>query len=183
VAGGRDLDRGKVKQLVLYLSRASAEDEGYGMVKLNKLLFRADTEAWRLLGSSITGAHYQREDHGPVLTGLQDMTEELVKDKRAKWGHRQRGPKLESDYLIVLEDPDPNAFTPEQEAIIDRALDELSEHGGKSVSLWSHREIVAWRMLKNGEEIPYETTIVASGPAPKKAVARLRARVLSGNWD
>lgn len=182
MAGGRELDREKVKDLVLYLSRASAEDEGYGMVKLNKLLFRADTEAWRLLGTSITGARYQREDFGPVLTGLQDMTEQLVRDGRAKWGHRQRG-DYRSDYPIALEAPSPNAFTPKQTKIIDRALEELRPHGGKSVSDWSHEEIVAWRMLRNGDEIPYETTVVASGPAHPNAVKRLRARVLSGNWD
>jgi hypothetical protein len=181
VAGGREVDRGKIKQLVLYLSQASAEDEGYGMVKLNKLLFRADTEAWRLLGESITGAAYQREDHGPVLTGLQNMAEELVSEDRAKWAHRKRG-DFTSDYLIALQGPEPNTFTPEQEEIINRAIEELAEHGGKSVSLWSHREIVAWRMLKNGEEIPYETTIVASGPAHPNAVKRLRERILSGNW-
>ena len=36
------------------------------MVKLNKLLYRADFEAFRLLGHPITGETYEKQEFGPV---------------------------------------------------------------------------------------------------------------------
>jgi len=63
---------------VLYLSQRSADDPGFGMVKLNKLLYRADFEAYRLLGHSITGAVYEKQDFGPVARPLPIALDELA---------------------------------------------------------------------------------------------------------
>jgi Protein of unknown function (DUF4065) len=65
-------NRGKFKELVIYLCAAAeqAGDEGFGMVKLNKLLYRADFEAYRLLGHSVTGETYEKQEYGPVARDL-----------------------------------------------------------------------------------------------------------------
>jgi hypothetical protein len=182
VAGGREFDRSRVTELVLYLGQRSSQDDGYGMTKLNKLLYRADSEAFRLLGASITGAMYQKEEFGPVLTGLQNVVDDMASKGLVQWAHvdagaYQRhvpGPRL---------GPDLRNFTPQELEIIDAALAELAPHGGRSVSEWSHREWAGWRITDLGQPIPYETAIIASEPGPPKTVARLRERVLSGNWD
>jgi hypothetical protein len=182
VAGGRDFNRSKLKELVLYLSRASASDEGFGMVKLNKLLYRADTEAFRLLGESITGTEYLKQEFGPVAAGLQGLIEEMAKDELVEWRHYQRGEYV-SDVPEAREDPDMQRFSPAEIEIIDQVRQELAPHGGKSVSDWSHEEWAGWRISGVGEQIPYETVVIASEPGPAKTVERLRQRALSGNWE
>ena len=87
MAGRAEFNSGKFKELVLYLSQASGEDEGFGMVKLNKLLYRSDFEAFRLLGSSITGATYERQDYGPVARELLIALDELAKRGYIGWQH------------------------------------------------------------------------------------------------
>src|SRR5919109_351200 len=67
VSSGREYSEGRLKELVLYLACASeTADPGFGMVKLNKLLYRADFEAFRRLGHSLTGETYQKQAYGPV---------------------------------------------------------------------------------------------------------------------
>src|ERR1700733_4521543 len=70
VAEQAEFNRSKFKELVLYLSQRSAGDEGFGAVKLNKLLYRSDFEAYRLLGRPITGETYIKQEFGPVAADL-----------------------------------------------------------------------------------------------------------------
>ena len=41
-------------------------------VKLNKLMYRADFESFRLLGRSMTGATYIKGEYGPMVKDLPD---------------------------------------------------------------------------------------------------------------
>lgn len=182
MAGGREFNRGRVANLVLYLGARSTADEGYGMTKLNKLLYRADTEAFRLLGESITGATYQKQELGPVLAGLQGILEDMAGQQLLAWKHYPAGSYVR-DVPEPLMSPDMRRFSPAELEIVDGSLEELAAHGGKSVSEWSHEEWAGWRITPVGTPIPYETVVIASEPGPTATVERLRQRVLSGNWD
>ena len=73
-------NRGKFKELVVYLCAVAeqAGDEGFGMVNLNKLLYRADFEAYRLLGHHVTGETYEKQEYGPVARDLPIVLDELA---------------------------------------------------------------------------------------------------------
>lgn len=182
MAGGTEFKRGKLKELVLYLAQASADDSGFGMVKLNKLLFRADFEAYRLLGRSITGEEYEKQDYGPVARHLPIVLDDLAAAGYIIW-HRVAAGAYTRKVPEAVEPPDMVDFTDDEQAIIDRTLTELVPFGGKTVSEWSHLESAGWRVAEVGQEIPYETAIVSSKEPPPHAVEQLRQRVLSGNWD
>lgn len=183
MAGGRELDRGRLKELMLLFAERSKDDPRMSRVKWNKLLYRADFEAFRLLGRSITGATYIRGEHGPMVDDLPIYEDELSADQRLTWRTDTSGRFPRKIPIAVGDPPDERQFTAEELGIVDRTLSELKEHGGKGASDWSHEESVGWRLLKNDLPIPYEADLVASRPAPEKAVARLRKRVISGNWD
>src|SRR5262245_55681451 len=53
MAGRTEFSSKKFKELVLYLALQSRADKQFGMVKLNKLLYLCDFEAYRVLGHSI----------------------------------------------------------------------------------------------------------------------------------
>ena len=55
----------KLRELIVYISWRSRKDPNFGAIKLNKLLFFADTAAYRELGKSITGSEYQHLPEGP----------------------------------------------------------------------------------------------------------------------
>ena len=52
-------DTTKLRELILYLARESEGDDYFGVVKLNKLLFYIDFEAYRRFGKSVTEQEYQ----------------------------------------------------------------------------------------------------------------------------
>ena len=184
MAGNREYDQTRFENLVLYLASKSGDDEGYGKVKLNKLLFRADFEAFRLLGTSITGEEYKKREYGPVAPHLPSLLRRFEERGVLIIEEVPAGPYVRLVPVIGEgHGPNPAVFSDAEREIIDRALVELRHHGGKSVSQWSHEESVGWRLSKTDALIPYETSVIASEPPPEKTLARLRERVLSGNWD
>ncbi|MFI5004027.1 MAG: Panacea domain-containing protein [Solirubrobacterales bacterium] len=181
-------DRGKFKELVVYLSAASerAEDDGFGMVKLNKLLYRADFEAYRLLGHSITGETYEKQEFGPVARDLPIVLDELGAAGRLRWEHIPRGPRTRN-VPRVTEDPDAIAdmsgFTPDEREVIERTLRELAVYGGKDVSEWSHEQSAGWRMAReNGELIAYETALLSTETVPAAILIRATQYVRERGW-
>jgi Protein of unknown function (DUF4065) len=185
MAGGREFDAGKLKELVLYVSRASLErehDPGFGYVKLNKILYRADTEAYRVLGQSITGETYEKQDWGPVGRHLPVVLDELGAAGYLRWQFAERGPYTQK-IPTATEAPDLSRFSEGELGMIEQALAELFPMGGKEASEWSHRESAGWRVAGIGDEIPYETTLISSAKPPPEAVEQLRQRLLTNTWD
>lgn len=180
MAGNREYDRDRFENLVLYLTERSQEDVGFGKIKLNKLLFRSDFEAYRLLGSSITGEEYKHQELGPVAAHLPSLFKRL-------------GP--EGEGALVIEDvpagpytrnvpvptgrrfADPSVFGQAEIDVIERTLDELKEFGGVGVSKWSHVTSVGWRVHKEMNElIPYSSAPLSIRPLSDRADATLKAR-------
>jgi uncharacterized phage-associated protein len=180
MAGGTEFDGGKFKELVLLLAQRSKDDPRMSRVKLNKLLYLADFEAFRLLGRSITGARYIKGEHGPMAAELPGAENELGRSGYLSWRREEAGPHTQK-IPVATEPVDESQFSQAELKIIDTALAQLAGHGGRAVREWSHEESAGWRLAKDNEEIPYETTIIVSKPAPEKTLARLRARVLGGS--
>jgi hypothetical protein len=181
VAGGTEFNRAKFKELVLYLSQESAEDEGFGMVKLNKLLYRADFEAFRLLGLAITGAEYEKQEWGPVARELPIVLDELAQTGYVIWQHLPRGPYTR-DVPAAAEQPDLSLFSTDELNVARQALAELRPHGAKSVSRWSHEQSSGWQAAEIGQAIPYGTAFISTEPLSEAQMKRAIERSRRGNW-
>src|SRR5690606_1636943 len=77
MAGGRDFDRRRFKELILYVADRSRDDRRFGATKLNKILYFADFKAFLILGASITGSTYVRLDRGPVPQEILPILREM----------------------------------------------------------------------------------------------------------
>lgn len=182
------LNRGKFKELVVYLCAASeqAGDEGFGMVKLNKLLYRVNFEAYRLLGHAITGETYEKQEFGPVARDLPIVLDELAAAGRLRWQSIPRGPH-ERKVPAMTEDPDAVAdmslFPADERRLIADTLRELAVHGGKSASEWSHEESAGWNVAREfGDAIDYSTTFVSTAPIPPEDLEKARQFVQERGW-
>src|SRR6059036_264940 len=92
MAGRTEFNSGKFKELVLLLAKRSDDDPRMSRVKLNKLLYLADFEAFRRLGKSITGATYIRGEHGPMAAELPGAEQELGRSGYLTWRTEPAGP-------------------------------------------------------------------------------------------
>lgn len=188
MAGGIDFNRGKFKELVLYFAQESERvgDEGFGMVKLNKLLYRADFQAFRLLGRPITGETYERQEFGPVARDLPIVLDELAAAGRLRWQRIPRGPYTREVPTASRESddqPDLSQFSPDERRLMKETLQELAVYGGKSASDWSHEQSAGWNLAReDGHAIDYATEFISTDPIPPADLERARQFVRDQGW-
>ncbi len=168
----------KFKALVQYVSwRCRAEPYKLGAIKLNKILWFADCEAYRRRGRSITGARYVKEAKGPVPLAIAPTVAALRKagllevSEDTYYGHRQRR-------FVAQAEPDMSEFAHEELKIVDEVIREITErHTANSISNLTHDDI--WKIAELGEEIPLHATLVARLDRPNqedvsRALTRMR---------
>jgi antitoxin SocA-like protein len=87
-------DKAKFKSLVLYLIWRGGRREGFGLGKLNRIMWLSDARAYTLRGRPITGATYVRERQGPgaeqMLSVLRDLERDELIEARKAPGRRHR---------------------------------------------------------------------------------------------
>lgn len=188
MAGGIEFNRSKFKELVVFLSSEArrTRDAGFGTVKLNKLLYRSDFEAYRLLGRSITGETYEKQEFGPVARDLPTVLDDLAREGRIRWERIPRGQRTRK-VPTPTDDPDAAAdmskFDRDERRVIDKTLHELFSYGGKASSDWSHERSVGWRLApKHGDVIEYRTAIVSADPIPPEDLKRAERYVRERGW-
>jgi hypothetical protein len=174
-----DFQSRKFKELMLYFSQRGLE-EGLviGSTKLNKLLFFADFRAYAELGAPITGARYQKLEHGPAARELLPMRGELLKDSEVEWADSTD----ESDVLKPLSIPDPGVMSDAERTIADEVFEELRLFNATAASDYSHLRSAGWKVAEIQEDIPYESAFVITDPPPAEAIALGRELGAQRGW-
>jgi hypothetical protein len=166
-------DEARFKELVLYICQKCATDPKFGSTKLNKILYFADFMAYARFGKPITGFQYQREKNGPVPTHLVPVRQQMIES-----GELALQPvKLLSGSIqkrpVNLREPKLDLFSPKEIALVDSIIEELWAHTAEEVSDLTHR-MVGWQVVDPGENIPYETVFVSTGPLTEADVIRAK---------
>ena len=148
----------KLRELVLYVCAASEGDEGFGSVKLNKLLFYSDFLFYVRHGVSITGQEYQKLRQGPaprlMLPLLNDMKkeDELAIAERKYYGQAQKKP-------LALREADISLFTVQEIDTVSQVLRNFKSYNGTEISDSSHN-FIGWQLAEEGETIPYGSALL-----------------------
>lgn len=148
----------RLSQMVLYVAEKLRSQIHRGSVKLNKILFFADFSAFWELGRSISGAVYTRQAFGPVPARMPTVRKGLLKSRRAVEldgegdGERMLYPRITAEM---------GAFSKDELAILDEAIEACAHHSGSGLAEKSH-QFLGWQLAKTGESIPYETIYVPS---------------------
>ncbi len=181
MAGNTEYNGAKFKELVLLLAERSKSDTRMSRVKLNKLLYLADFDSYRLLGHSITGATYIKGEHGPMAAELPGAEKELGQRGYLAWRLQDAG-DFTQKVPVAVEPPDESLFTDAELAIINSALDQLAELGGRGARNWSHEESVGWNEVEPEEAIPYHSALFSTEEIPDSDVGRAREIALDRGW-
>lgn len=157
----------KFRELVLYI--CAQDDPRLGAVKLNKILFYADMQAYRRLGRSISGDEYQHLREGPAPRHLLPVRASLIEDGSAVVEEVQYFNGIQTR-LKGRRAPELRAFDDEEIAIVDSVVDQLHLMNAREVTEISHEE-VGWRVTEEGETIPYVTAWLSAQPLSQEQVA------------
>lgn len=152
----------RLHAVIEYVARQfDATNERYrGAVKLNKVLWWADTESHRRRGFSVTGSEYQRLSEGPAPHQLPVVRSQLEAQGRIRRVLRDIGaPKPEHSIEVIASDESTALDTQDRE-FLDEALELFRGKTGSATSEWSHRHSAGWQVLEDGDLIPHESWLI-----------------------
>src|SRR5690242_14431213 len=121
-------DREKFKRLVHYVIWRAGDRDGFGAVKLNKVLWFSDARTFMLRGSPITGATYIREKWGPVPRPMVPVREELVRDGAIRVWSDKYFDYASTRFRAVREPADLNIFDVDEIATVDWWIDHIDKN-------------------------------------------------------
>jgi hypothetical protein len=149
-----EFDRERFKRLVHYVIWRAGDRDGFGAVKLNKVLWFSDARTFMLRGRPITGATYIRQKWGPVPKLAIPIRAELEHEGAIRvWTDRHYD--YPTTRFKALRAPDVSIIDPEDIKTVDSWIEHIDkDHTAASISDESHDH--AWEIAAMGEEIPYQ---------------------------
>ena len=159
-------DETKFRELVMYISERSAADPRFGAVKLNKILYFSDFEAYRRLGRSITGATYRKLSEGPAPREMLPQRGVMLDSGDIAMEHRPYFAGVQQR-VVPQRNVRTDVFTADELAVVDEAIEALWHMTAREASDFSHREL-GWLVAADGDDIPYDTAWLSSEPVPQE---------------
>ena len=168
---------GRFKDVVLYVAEQLADDPTFGSTKLNKILYFADTNAWRFVGQPITGAVYQRNHFGPTAVEYVPMLREM-EDQQLIEVHTERIGDHDQERVATTGEYKANMgqFSPDERAILDQVIGEFRAYSNTEASDESHTRSAGWLARDLGETIPYIDSLINPAPLDDALIAGLKTK-------
>ena len=172
MAGRTEFSQEKFEQAILYIATRLPAEAGLGRVKLAKLLMHSDFTAFARLGRSITGATYQKWEHGHLPAELIRVEKDMLAAGRLKQEETDYYGKL-LKHTTAVDTPNMEGFEEDELAIIEGSLKQFGHESAAYLSWLSHQEL-GWQLSKEHDEIPYETFLIGSARPPESVFEELR---------
>ena len=154
----------RLRELVIYVSMKSFSMERFGLIKLNKILWKADFSAFAARSVPVSGRAYQRLPLGPAPVEMAPLLAEMVQDGLIKlelisFGVGADGQEIIEKRPIALTEPNLRWFSPDDLYFVDKAIQYYWNMSGMETSDDSHG--VAWKSRNNLDPMPYESAYLS----------------------
>lgn len=170
----------RLKQMILYVSERSAKAARFGLIKLNKIIWKADFDSFAERSVPVTGRAYNRQKYGPVANEMPPVHSEMLRDGHISIERVDFGDGIVEKRTIAQCAPQLALFTAEDLKFVDASISYYWHRTGEEASDDSHG--VAWSTRRNGEAMPYESAYLSDltlGPSQR---LRLEDRMLRQGW-
>ncbi len=177
----RPYDQQRFRELLLYVAdrMAKTEHRGRGRIKLAKLIWLSDFEAYLRLGDSITGAIYHRDAFGPSPRA--ELLEARSFNPETEFAYE---PGFDKQKLPVAKrSADTSLFSEAELALVDEVVDRYRSLTSKQLVDDVAHEHPGYKLVRVGEIVPYDSVFVSTDPPPDAAVERGRQLVREGKWS
>jgi hypothetical protein len=175
----------RLRELILYVSAKSADMKRFGLIKLNKIIWKADFAAFLARGLPVTGRAYQRLRFGPAPIEMQPLLAEMAQDQlirfeRIDFGKDAEGHEIIETRTIALDQPTLRWFSPDDLAFVDQAIDYYRSMTGTETSDDSHG--MAWSSRSDADPMPYESAYLSDKELGQEQLARILERAQEQGW-
>ena len=152
----------KFRELVLYIADQSIDDDWFGAVKLNKILYFCDFQAFAKQLQPITGATYVKLPEGPAPRQLLQERQALLDEELAVMENRRVFRYTQQRLVPTASHPElSNCFSDLERAIVEGVLEFLRPLNGSQASELSHEEM-GWILADDNQVIPYESALLVN---------------------
>jgi hypothetical protein len=153
----------RLRQMILYVAQKCASAERMGLVKLNKILWKADFDAFAARGIPVTGRAYQRLELGPAPREMRPLLDKMIASGLIHLEETDFGDGV-IEYRPIVDAPKitTSLFDDDDISFVDAAITHYWNMTGKETSDDSHG--IAWKSRKNGEPMFYELSLIADIP-------------------
>ena len=172
----------KLGEMVLYLAQRMQRENHTtpSRIKLAKLLFFIDFEAYARFGRSVSATTYHADRLGPAPTAELTTTRDLEADGRLRW----ENPWERMLVPVAVGDPVLNAFEPRERELMDEFLGRYRFTAAQQMVDEAHRFpgwIHAWRDGEgSGSPVPYTSIFWNHRRTTSEPWEDERARALAG---
>lgn len=171
--------QGRLKEAALYVMKGCAGARSFGLVKLNKTLWRADFQAYAERRVPVTGRQYQRLAQGPAPVEMPVVLSQLLREGLAEL-ERRLVIDFEERRPIALVEPSLRYFSQDDIRYLDEAIRFYANSTGRKASEHSHG--VAWRTRADGDPMPYDLAILSEEKLDKPRAQQLAALGAQRGW-
>jgi hypothetical protein len=174
--GGQD----RLKQMILYIADQCAAAERFGLIKLNKILWKSDFDAFAARGAPVTGRDYQRLELGPAPKEMAPLYRDMLREGLIRVETVDFGEDVVEKRTIPLVSFDLSLFSEEDIRFVDAAIAYYWTMTGTETSDDSHG--VAWKTHNNGDPLPYELARLSDRPLSPDVQSRIASRARERGW-
>lgn len=152
----------KTKELILYVAEFLADKPGYGATLLNKALYFIDNISYINTGKPISNLDYIKQEFGPTPKPSQflKIKQEMLLDKELEEKKFDAFGRVQKK-CFALRSPNLDVFDKNEIVIMDKVLNQLTEHNATSISNISHK-VMAWEVASMMEDLPLNTYLLSS---------------------
>lgn len=169
---GTEFNREKFEELIVYIARRLGPEAALGRVKLAKLLMHSDFTAYARTGRSITGATYEKWEHGHLAAEQTEIEKDLEAANVLSIVEEDYfGKKLRR--ITAHRDPDLSSFDEDELAIVEGALRLYGHESASYLRALAHLE-PGWELAKMREQIPYYTGLIGRERPPESVFEEFR---------
>lgn len=171
----------RLRQMILDVSERCRTAARFGRVKLNKVIWKADFDAFAMRRVPVTGRAYQRLKWGPAAIETQPLYSEMLQDGLIHVEKVDLGDGFVEQRTIADISPELTLFSADDLSYVDVAIRYYWEKTGREASDDLHG--VAWRTREDGDPMPYELALLSDRQLEDAQAVQLLDLVERSGWS
>jgi hypothetical protein len=170
----------RLAEAILYVSEKCRSAERFGLIKLNKIIWRADFSAFQARRVPVTGRAYQRLRFGPAPIEMRPLLNEMQDSGSIEIERVDLGEGKVEQRVVGNIPPHSRFFSPDDLEFLDQAIEYYWDKTGMESSDDSHG--IAWKTHEDGDPLPYELVFLSDRELEPEQVKKFAAMAKERRW-